>query len=94
MSPRSLWKLFVEAHFRSPPRGEVKRAWTNTAIAVVVLGAIWGLAELGYWQVGIVLVPGLFVYLLWSTFTYFQRAKARMEQEERVGSGQLPSREC
>jgi phosphatidylglycerophosphate synthase len=65
-----------------PPSGEVKRAWLNTAITVVVLGAIWGLAELGYWQFGTVLVLGLFVYLLWSVFSYFQRAKARAEQEE------------
>lgn len=92
MSPHSLWKLFVEAYFRSPPAGEIKRAWINTAITVVVLGAIWGLAELGYWQIGVVLVVGLFVYLLWSVFTYFQRAKARVEQREHVSSGQPPSR--
>ena len=83
--------MFVEAYVRSPPVGEVKRAWINTAITVVVLLVIWGLAELGYWQIGIVLVLGVFVYLLWSIFTYFQRAKARVEERERGSSGQPPT---
>jgi len=91
MSPNSLWKLFVEAYVRSPSAGEVKRAWINTAITVVVLLAIWGLAELGYWQIGIVLVLGVFIYLLWSVFTYFQRAKARIDERERTNSGQSPT---